>query len=605
MDTLLGKLLFSSILFLILALLIIGFSPIANGNNLIPNQLTAFGVAIIVFLFVISLIALQNRLMKFTLRQSRPLLLKIANLNLIAFLIFYQFIIAGQRIFHSMPSINALTSLVFYLTGLFIFHRTAYPYISSAARKENAATSYALTEISFLIPFTIPFLFFSIVIDLISIFPKIGIDNRAFFSEGSVADFLLAAGLMILFITATLLFFPPVIQKIWRCKPIENPELKVRLEAICQKANFRHAGMMTWTVLNHAYTAGIIGILPRFRYVMFTKRLTSDLPYESIEAILAHEIGHSYRKHLLIYPFILFGMIVMTGMFTLFFSDAIDWYFSLQDLLTPSPVWIIFYSFALLFPFALIAILYFRIVFGYFSRLFERQADLHVFVLGLAPEAMIQALDELGHLTGNTHHNPNWHHHSISDRIQFLRQARDDSSLITRHNNRVKRDLVLYFLALFLFTSLVISPFFPELAFFSLAASSSKKFSESFADNLTQNLQAKVADEYIATYKLPGNPVLLHSILLENLRHWLKGQTPEMVEFESAKDLAENKEFPSSAILMSKAWDGIDETTFTPKLFSDFSLLTEEILRQYQGPESIKLEHSYLEARSRIDFRRD
>ena len=38
------------------------------------------------------------------------------------------------------------------------------------------------------------------------------------------------------------------------------------------------------------------------------------------------------------------------------------------------------------------ALLYFRYVFGFFSRIFERQADLHIFQVGLDPANLIESL---------------------------------------------------------------------------------------------------------------------------------------------------------------------------------------------------------------------
>ncbi len=597
---------FSSILFLILVLLIIGFSQAPNGNNWISSQETAFGAALAVYAIVIGIIWLQNRLLKFSLRQHRALFLKVANLDLIAFLIFYQFIIAGHRIFQTTPSINALTSLLFYLFGLYVFHVSAYPYLSPATRgAHGTAKQYALTEICFLIPFAIPFLFFTFLIDLVSLFPGTGLGKILLSNEGSGADLLLTVSLMILFVGATLLFFPPLIQKIWRCKPIGNPELKARLEAICKRADFKHAGMMTWTVLNHTYTAGIIGILPNFRYVMFTRRLLNELSKESIEAILAHEIGHSFRRHLMIYPFILLGIVVAAALFTLVFSDAIDWYFTLQNMIHPTPLWTVLYTFAFFIPYALIAALYFRIVFGFFSRLFERQADLHVFYLQIPAKSMRLALDELGKLTGNTHHLPSWHHHSIHDRIRFLEQSEMDPSIIEKHHKRVRKDVALFFLILLLFAAIALSPLFPSVPPFSYAASLGKNLSEGIANAATSRLQIKVADAYIRTYRLPGNPERLRTVLIKNIRAWLEGQNPEMIEYRAAKELADAKEFPPAAILMAKAWDSADDESAARGFLSDFSLLTKEILREYQGPESQELEQSYSQAALKIGLKRE
>lgn len=88
--------------------------------------------------------------------------------------------------------------------------------------------------------------------------------------------------------------------------------------------------------------------------------------------------------------------------------------------------------------------LYYRIVYGLFSRLFERQADLHVFALGVPPEAMIEALDNVGIGTGFTHLVPNWHHYRIKERIDFLKQAMLDPSLVAKHHRKVWIALGIY-----------------------------------------------------------------------------------------------------------------------------------------------------------------
>jgi STE24 endopeptidase len=193
--------------------------------------------------------------------------------------------------------------------------------------------------------------------------------------------------------------------------------------------------------MNRSLTAAIVGVVPRLRYIMFTKRLLHELSPNAIESILAHEIGHSYRKHLLIFPLILLGMIVCTSLFAQYFSDPLSQWLSAQN-----AEWL--FPLTIFIGYAIIIALYFRFVFGLFSRLFERQADLHGFVLGLLPEHMIEALDDVAVATGFTHMAPNWHHYSIQQRIDFLKAATENPKLIQAHHRRVKLILFLYFILL-------------------------------------------------------------------------------------------------------------------------------------------------------------
>lgn len=413
-----------------------------NGNDWFASPITAFLLGMGVYVLLLGFIYFQNRILKKAIRRNKNVLLFVVNLDLILFLAFYHFIIAGQRLFPDSTALVALFSVLLYFLGLYTYHVSAYECIPAGARGEvRSAWDYGFTQLRLLIPFAIPFLLFSLIFDLAKLYPSAELQKVFLLQEDSLVGTVILFVITVLFLVMIMLFFPPLIQAIWKCKPIRDSELLDRLENLCRKANFKHAGMKTWTVMDHSYTAGIIGILPKFRYVMFTKRLLNEFPPETIEAILAHEIGHSYRKHLLIYPFIILGMVVCTGLFSLFFMETIDEYFILQDLLHPTPAWKVLYPFSIFVPYAIIIGIYFRLVFGYFSRLFERQADLHCFELGVPPEHMQQALDDLGRKTGNTHFHPSWHHHSIHKRMKFLDRATADSSVITKHHQRVKKDL--------------------------------------------------------------------------------------------------------------------------------------------------------------------
>jgi STE24 endopeptidase len=242
----------------------------------------------------------------------------------------------------------------------------------------------------------------------------------------------------------TLIFLPALIIKCWRCKPLEQFDLKQRLEHLCTTLHFRYAGLKIWSIMPHSFTAGIIGVAPSFRYILFTPALLKRFQVEEIEAILIHEIGHSHYKHLLCYPFILLGMLVLGTLMLIGLENIL-----LLTMGEPSTTSTYFLLIMALFVFyALLMGIYFRLIFGFFSRLFERQADLHIFSTPLSPVYLIQALDHLGVVTGYTHDHPSWHHFSLQERIRFLYQAMDNPKLITHHHRRVKKWLMIYFVAL-------------------------------------------------------------------------------------------------------------------------------------------------------------
>ncbi len=441
---------FTQILFVILVLLLISFAPAGPIEDGASSPLFILGAGMGAFIFILGLIALQNYTFRRLIRHHREKLLISSNLYLLTVLAFYHFYLKGQHLLLPSAFLVAAFSLSLYWCGLYVFHATAYPYLPASLRGAVASPSkYAVLQIRLVLPFVLPYLLFSLLLDLAQSIP--GMDVQTMSERQGV---FLLMGIAACFLILILLFFPPVVQALWNCKPLKDKKLLSEMELLCQKAGFKHAGIKNWTILNHAYSAGIIGILPRFRYIMFTQRLLDDLPKEACLAILAHEIGHSYRKHLLFYPFIIMGMIVATGLFTMLCGETIYTLFGTMPTL---------YPFIVFFYYAAIMALYFRFVFGYFSRLFEREADLHVYVLGIPPAQMQMALDAIGHASGGTHLNPCWHHHGIQKRIDFLEKTKTKPQLIARHHRFVKANLLIYGIVLLLATLALLSPLFEDI----------------------------------------------------------------------------------------------------------------------------------------------
>jgi STE24 endopeptidase len=360
--------------------------------------------------------------------------------------------------------LSASLALATYFGGLIMYHAGSYYQRRLPPESEiKSCWRYAFQQIMMWLPFVLPFLLFVFAADSIALFS----DNRVLLSDGFDAEdpfgMLTFFSVTTLLVFALILFMPWLIQKMWLCKPLDDDDLWLRLSKVANHANFRFAGMRIWTVMNQFHSAAILGIFPRFRYVMFTKRLLNELPPESIEAILIHEIGHSYRKHLIILPFVIFGMFVIAGLFSLFFSESIFLSIQMQNIQSPSPLWEALLLLAFFVPYVLIFALYFRFVFGFYSRHFERQADLHPFTIGTSPEEMIRALDHIGTATGNTHDTPSWHHYSLRERMNFLKKAVANPAIVDAYHKKVRRYVAVYFLCFAAASVILISPAFSHI----------------------------------------------------------------------------------------------------------------------------------------------
>jgi hypothetical protein len=92
--------------------------------------------------------------------------------------------------------------------------------------------------------------------------------------------------------------------------------------------------------------------------------------------------------------------------------------------------------------------IYFRYIFGYFMRNFERQADTYVYSLFNSAVPLISTLQKIAATTGQSPDKPNWHHFSIQQRIDFLKKCEEDRQWIRRHTRKIKKSIGVYLAAI-------------------------------------------------------------------------------------------------------------------------------------------------------------
>ena len=147
---------------------------------------------------------------------------------------------------------------------------------------------------------------------------------------------------------------------------------------------------------------------------------------------------------------------------------------------------------------------YFRFIFGYFMRNFERQADIFCFQTGIDPHSLISSFSKLGALLGDDSKRSNWHHFNINQRIDFIRNGITNPGLLKKHEKKIKRSLAIFLVVLILFSILSFNPYARKL------------------DNMLDlNLMVSVIEQKIA--KEPGNPELfsLLGMVYYELKEWV------------------------------------------------------------------------------------
>jgi len=241
--------------------------------------------------------------------------------------------------------------------------------------------------------------------------------------------------------------------------------LRQEIEAFFRRENFS-SDILLWPLFEgQVLTAGVMGMIPGFRYVLITPALLETMNWKELEAVLAHEIGHVKKKHLLLYVLIFMG-------FGILFSAAVeplpfiilgsDWFYSLASWYNIAPEMLL--AFLVAVPLLIFMLLYFRFIFGYFIRNFERQADLHVFSILDESASLISSFEKIAYMSGKIRDRKNWHHFGIGERIAFLQKCEKDRRWIRKHNIKVYLSLAVYFLAISVSSGFLYSADYGELA---------------------------------------------------------------------------------------------------------------------------------------------
>ncbi len=347
--------------------------------------------------------------------------------------------LSGITVFDLFPTFKALIFIGLYLIYLLIIWNEAFRLQNRSFSGTISRKEYILSNISFSLPALLPWLCLSLSADLLGLIPWLPVRQALASPLGEV-------GFIALFLAAVAVFGPVFIRTLWRCRPLPAGYRREQIETVCRKAGLVYADILKWDLFGgNMITAGVMGFVGRFRYLLVTPALLGALDDEELEAVILHEIGHVQRYHMVFYLLFFAGFMACNFVFfepvmllLYLFSPAyqvLSWIG--MDKATALPVLV---SLVMIAGF----VLYFRFIFGYFMRNFERQADLHVYEFSGSAQALITTFRKIAFHTRQDADRPNWHHYSIGERVRFLEQCEFDPSLIRSHHARVKKMIAVY-----------------------------------------------------------------------------------------------------------------------------------------------------------------
>ena len=420
-----------------------------------------------------------------------------------------------------LPVLVNVAGLLLFLLFLVIMWRAALPSYQRVFGRRYTAAQFIATNIKANLPIVLPWVVLSLCYDLLALVPFAPVRAVLASQWGDLVFFAM-------FLVFVVLFFPPMVRRLWGCTPLPDSVLKEALTAFCRRQNFT-ANLFLWPLFEgKVVTAGVMGILPGLRYVLLTPAILQTMTLEELESVMAHEIGHVKRHHLLLYVMLIAGFSLLAGMLAeplIFFLLSRQFFAELITANSIDPETVMTVAGGL--PLLICLVLYFRFIFGYFIRNFERQADLHVLGAVGSGRALVSAFEKIAVMSGNIREEKNWHHFGIGERIDCIEQAEREPAVIRRHDRKVRTSLLAYVLVLGL-TALAVRQI-PTETFI-------KQYEEQYAETvlvkkasqepdkalwqrligdlmLTRKLEAKALAAYEKAFALePANPEVMNNL---------------------------------------------------------------------------------------------
>ena len=218
---------------------------------------------------------------------------------------------------------------------------------------------------------------------------------------------------------------PVVFVKSWGAKAIENGNDFEEIRKELENSRTPVTAILSWPDSIMPYsTAGVIGFVRGFRYLLISPQLLKSLSATELRAVTAHEAGHLRKLHLLFY---LLAFICLLELFA--FAGSANLLLTWTGVLEVSGMLMGVAS-------ILSIILFIRFGIGFLSQNFERQADCHAFERhGISP--ISTALMKVSLLNGINPDQDNWHHYGIQQRIDFLSICLKKPEMLQKHHRRV------------------------------------------------------------------------------------------------------------------------------------------------------------------------
>ncbi|MCE9553617.1 MAG: M48 family metalloprotease [Planctomycetes bacterium] len=229
--------------------------------------------------------------------------------------------------------------------------------------------------------------------------------------------------------------FPWALRYLWRTDPLPAGPLRDRLHQVQQRLGVRPREILVWHTDGSICNAVVVGIVPRFRYVLLSDALLERMPPEQIAAVYAHELGHARHGHMFLRLLAVVLPVVLWRAMAETFPTA--WAAASDALLA--------YGLNLPAQTALLTLViaagYAATVFSWYCRVLEREADLCGCQGVEDARHFTSALRTLSALTQTPQQaaKASWLHPALMDRIAFVQHMVEHPDERARFGRRMRR----------------------------------------------------------------------------------------------------------------------------------------------------------------------
>jgi Zn-dependent protease with chaperone function len=393
-------------------------------------------------------ITLEHAKKEYFTRINVQIIIAIALFAVEIFVFDLKFLVAQVLTFGFSEFLTNIIGLTVFMLHLVIVWYWGYHAMGDIMNLDRSARHYIQSNIKFNLVIVVPWLILTLIYDISALLVP-GLEdlmNAPLFREA----------FSLLFLVVVAVLAPVFVIKLWDCEPLPSSELKDKIIAFAHSQGVKFKEIMSWNALGKGLvTAGVMGVVAPFRYLLITPGLMNILDDNEIMAVVSHEVGHVKKKHLPLYLVFLMGLMLISDSvqdwildFFLTTRKGLEMVFPGQNIINTGVISVISIPVLLL-----LIVVYFRFIFGFFMRNFERQADGFCIESGIDPNYMISSFMKLGVRLGDDGKKSNWHHFNLSQRIDFIKSAMADPGVIHRHNRNIKRGIALFVIALIFFTA--------------------------------------------------------------------------------------------------------------------------------------------------------